>query len=156
MRRLRLLLAATMALVPLFALVSDAPATAAFAAGGPTCPSISAAQAFARADVVFDGVAQIGAVTTTGYLSTPTKFKVVRYLKGTGPAVVTTAGGPRTGGGIGFISLESAGLLVKAGESWVVYGKGDPSGVVETSVCYGTHQTSRTGASRPRPRRRRG
>jgi hypothetical protein len=108
----------------------------------PACPALTASQAFARADVVFVGVAQRGPVATNGLLTTPVRFKVVRFLKGSGPSVIQVAGGPRTEG-IGFIDLAGAGVRTRAGQKWVVYAKGSSAGIVETSSCYGTHLSSR-------------
>ena len=108
------------------------------ASAAPTCPALSASQAAARVDLVFEGVALPGPASANGILSTPARFSVSRYIKGTGAGIVSVAGGPRTASG-GLISLTSAGVFAKAGQSWVVYANGQGDGIVETSSCDGTH-----------------
>jgi hypothetical protein len=127
------------ALVTLVFAVIALPAVHAGAA--PACPAITEEQALAGADVVFDGVAQPGAAGPNGVLATPARFSVIKFLKGSGPTVISAAGGPRTEG-IGLTSLPSAGVNVHAGEEWVIYAKGASDGIVETSSCYGSHLAS--------------
>ena len=110
----------------------------------PACPAITETQALAAADVVFDGIAQPGPAEASGVLSTPARFSVIKYLKGSGPSVVSVAGGPTAEGG-GTVLLTSAGVEVRSGEEWVVYAKGEPASTVETSICYGTHAAGQPG-----------
>jgi hypothetical protein len=107
----------------------------------PVCTPLTEEQAMAVSDVVFDGIAQPGPAAPNGVLATPAVFSVIKFVKGSGPAAIRVAGGPRTEG-IGLLSLPSAGVNVHAGEEWVIYAKGASDGIVETSSCYGSHLAS--------------
>src|SRR5438093_11515465 len=101
---------ATLTLV--FGLVVLSSAPAAFG----SCVCRSTEQQAAQADVIFDGDALEGP-TETGVQ----RFRVRRYLKGAGPAVVRVAAGvtrhPDGSGSTTSVSVEAA-----AGETWRIYG----------------------------------
>lgn len=98
----------------------------------------------AGAKVAFIGVMLPGATVKTGsgnVLVSPAKARVVRYLKGTGPSVVTIQTGVRKGGS-GAITNED-GIEPVAGQRWKIYSS---SGRIpyQTSVCMGSMLLSGT------------
>ena len=100
-------------------------------------------KAIDQADVAFEGVALPSA---DGYVNEPMHFKVVRYLKGTGPAVVVVRGG------VGHLpddsfSMTSVSIDPGVGEMWVVYAS-EFNGQLGTSVCQGSRLI---GAAAKRP-----
>jgi hypothetical protein len=92
------------------------------------CAPITEADALARANVVFEGVAQPGVTRDDGTLGTPARFSVLQYLKGTGPQVVSVTD-----------AANSDPMKILSGEYWVIYGKLSASGVVSTSPCFGSY-----------------
>ena len=120
-KRLLLSLVAACASFALFA-------SSAFASCIPTTPT----QQRAHATVIFDGVALEGP-TGTGIQ----RFKVSRYLKGSGPRIVrVNTGFIRHADGSG--TLTSVSLVVKRGEHWRIYGRGSAQKVVQTNQCDGS------------------
>jgi hypothetical protein len=118
------------------------PATSSASCIGP----LTGKQLEARADVIFVGVALEGP-TPTGIQ----RFRVDRYLKGTGPEIEPVATGvvarPDGTGSITSVSVD-----VKAGERWQVYAtKPSESDVLETSECAGSGKLAFTGAGTPTP-----
>ncbi len=115
---------------------------AAFLAVSPasaSCVRMSAAEQRARADVVFVGVALDGA-TASGI----ERFRVSRYLKGTGSPIVRVRTGRRrypSGGGV----VTSVSIDAGRGETWRIYARKIRPGLFETNVC--------DGSRRIRPRR---
>ena len=99
-----------------------------------------------RADVIFIGVALEGP-TETGLQ----RFRVDRYLKGTGPETAPVATGVvRRPDGSG--SITSVSVDVKAGERWQIYAtKRSGSGVLQTSECDGSGKLAFTGPSAGTP-----
>lgn len=99
-----------------------------------SCIRMTAAEQRARADVIFDGVALEGP-TATGIQ----RFRVTRYLKGGGPAVVrVNTGNVRRADGSG--SVTSVSILVKRGQRWRIFGRGSARKVMRTSVCDGSRR----------------
>ena len=99
-----------------------------------------------RADVVFIGVALEGA-TSTGIQ----RFRVERYVKGTGPetAAVSTGVEARSDG-TGMTT--SVSVDVGAGERWQIYARNRPgSDVLETNLCDGSVKLSSTGGGEATP-----
>jgi hypothetical protein len=104
-----------------------------------SCAGLTAAQQFTAAKVVLDGTALSGATVpgANGILASPARFRVQRYLKGAGAAVVTVQTA---------ITLVSNGTMVsedgirpRAGERWRI----DSSTTSEpyaTSICLGSHR----------------
>lgn len=102
------------------------------------CAAASEAGQFARADIVFEGIAQPGN-SDRGTLLSPATFEVERYLKGEGPArvAVTTA---TSDAGDGMYVTVSTGINPSAGDRWRIFATGSPDGVLDTSSCNGSHR----------------
>lgn len=92
------------------------------------CAPLTEADALARADVVFEGVAQPGNLRDDGSLAKPAGFSVIQYIKGTGSRVLSVTDAV-DGDPVRFLS----------GEYWVIYGKLSPDEIVSTSGCYGSY-----------------
>ena len=97
-----------------------------------SCLLTTPAQQRARASVIFDGVA-LDSPTPTGVQ----RFRVARYLKGAGPAIVRVSTGEirdPSGGGV----VTSVSLHVLRGQRWRIFARGSARGVLRTSVCDGS------------------
>ena len=104
------------------------------AAAEASCIAISRAEQRARADVIFDGVA-VEAPTATGVQ----RFRVTRYLKGRGPAVVrVSTGNIRRADWTG--SVTSVSVVAARGQRWRIFGRGSARNVLHTSVCDGSRR----------------
>ena len=102
-----------------------------------SCIAMTPAQQRARADVIFEGRA-LESATTTGVQ----RFRVTRYLKGSGPQIVRVATGEvRYSGGGGMVT--SVSLHVLRGERWRIYARGSARRVLRTSVCDGSKRIAR-------------
>ena len=103
-----------------------------------SCIAMTPAQQRARADVIFEGRA-LESATTTGVQ----RFRVTRYLKGSGPQIVRVATGEvrRAGGGGGVTSVS---LHVLRGERWRIFAQGSARRVLHTSVCDGSKRIARS------------
>jgi len=96
------------------------------------CEAVSASEHWRVAAVIVDARALEGP-TPTGVQ----RFRVLRYLKGGGPAVVRVATGvARNADGSGVASGE--GLLVRRGERWRIFSGSSSRGILRTSVCDGS------------------
>lgn len=94
----------------------------------------SPAELKARADVIFDGRALEGP-TATGVQ----RFRVGRYLKGSGPAIVRVqTGNVRRADGSG--STTSISILVRRGERWRIFARGSARKVLATNQCSGSRR----------------
>ena len=99
-----------------------------------SCIPTTAAQQRARADVVFEGIALEGP-TATGVQ----RFRVSRYLKGSGPRVVRVSTGHiRRADGTGMIT--SVSIDVRRGDRWRIFGRGSARQVLRTSSCDGSRK----------------
>ena len=99
-----------------------------------SCVPLTPAQQRARASVIFTGVA-LENPTATGIQ----RFRVTRYLKGRGPAVLrVNTGNIRRADGSG--SVTSVSIIVKRGERWRIYADGSVRKVLQTSVCAGSRR----------------
>jgi hypothetical protein len=97
-----------------------------------SCILMTPAQQRARADVIFEGRA-LESATATGVQ----RFRVTRYLKGSGPRVLRVATGEvRHAGGGGVVT--SVSLHVLRGERWRIYARGSARRILRTSVCDGS------------------
>ena len=96
-----------------------APSGALASCGGPA----TEADAFARADVVFEGAAQPGP-GGGGQLADPIRFQVIRVLKGdpSSKQLLVNGGTQLVAGGI---QTSSVALVVQAGEVWRIYATRD-------------------------------
>jgi hypothetical protein len=102
--------------------------------GYASCVALTAAQQRARADVIFDGTAVEGP-TPTGIQ----RFRVTRYLKGRGPQFVrVSTGNIRRADGSGTVT--SVSLVVKRGQRWRIFARGNSRLVLRTSVCDGSRK----------------
>lgn len=99
-----------------------------------SCLYMTPAQQRARANVIFDGVALEGP-TSTGIQ----RFRVMRYLKASGPQIVRVNTGYKKGPNGATITL-SVSLVVNRGERWRIYGRGSARKVVSTTVCDGSRK----------------
>ncbi len=99
-----------------------------------SCIPITADEKRARADVILDGVALEGP-TVTGIQ----RFRVMRYLKGQGPAIVRVSTGTiRRADGSG--STSSVSLIVKRGERWRIFARGSVRKILQTNLCDGSRR----------------
>jgi hypothetical protein len=99
-----------------------------------SCIFQTAAQQRARADVIFDGVALEGP-TATGVQ----RFKVLRYRKGRGPAILRVQTGNRVfADGTG--SVTSVSIVVRKGQRWRIFARGAVKKVLQTNVCDGSRR----------------
>jgi len=99
-----------------------------------SCIRMSPAEQRARADVIFDGVALEGP-TSTGVQ----RFRVSRFLKGRGPAVIrVNTGNIRRLDGSGAVT--SVSIIVKRRERWRIFGRGSARNVLRTSSCDGSRR----------------
>ena len=99
-----------------------------------SCIYQTPAEQRARADVVFDGVA-LDRPTATGVQ----RFKVTRYRKGRGPAIVRVQTGHRafTDGSGGTTSVS---IVVKKGQRWRIFARGSARKLLQTNVCDGSRR----------------
>lgn len=99
-----------------------------------SCIPMTAALQRARAHVIFNGVALEGP-TGTGVQ----RFRVTRYLKGTGPRIVrVNTTNIRRPDGTG--STTTVSLVVRAGEKWRIFGRGSARRVLRSSACDGSRR----------------
>jgi hypothetical protein len=98
-----------------------------------SCMPMTAAQQRAQADVIFDGVALEGP-TATGIQ----RFRVTRYLKGSGPTVVRVSTGYKRGSN--GTSTTSVSIVVRRGQKWRIFGIGSARKVLGTNVCLGSRK----------------
>lgn len=109
------------------------------------CAPASEAEHFARADVVFEGIAQPGNADH-GTLLSPAGFEVERYLKGRGPTrVQVTTGTSDAGDGI-YMNV-STGINPSAGERWRVFANGMADEILKTSTCHGSRNVDAASAT---------
>jgi len=105
------------------------------ATAGASCIFQTAADQRARADVVFDGVALEGPPTATGVQ----RFKVTRYRKGRGPAIVRVQTGHRVFAD-GSGSTTSVSIVVKKGQRWRIFARGSARKILQTNICDGSRR----------------
>jgi hypothetical protein len=101
-------------------------------AAGASCAFMTSAVQRARADVIFDGVALEGP-TATGVQ----RFKVTRYLKGRGPAIVRVQTGTKRRAD-GTRSTTSVSIFAKRGQRWRIFARGNVRKVLQTNICDGS------------------
>jgi hypothetical protein len=99
-----------------------------------SCIRMTPAEQRARADVIFDGVALEGP-TSTGIQ----RFRVSRYVKSRGPAIVrVNTGNVRRADGSGTVT--SVSIVVKRAQRWRIFAQGSSRKVLRTSVCDGSRR----------------
>jgi len=97
-----------------------------------SCAPASASDRWKLAAVIVDARALEGP-TATGVQ----RFRVLRYLKGGGPAVIRVATGvARNADGSG--STSSEGVVVHRRERWRIFARGSSRRILRTSVCDGS------------------
>lgn len=94
------------------------------------CAYATPAQQLRQAQVVFVGIALNGWRTPTGIQ----RFRVGRYVKGSGPHIARIVAGIRMAG---------FGIQASAGERWRIYAQKGKKGVFYTSTCAGSHRLAR-------------
>lgn len=111
--------------------------TVAGAAG--SCAAMSASAYLAGARAAFIGTAQGGPAAEAGsagaVLLSPARFRVTRYLKGSGPPVVTVQTALTTHSG-SMVANED-GIQPRAGQRWKIYTT-SPHMPYQTSICDGS------------------
>lgn len=99
-----------------------------------SCLRMSSAEQRSRAQVIFDGTVLDGP-TATGVQ----RFRVTRYVKGTGPNVVrVSTGNVKRADGSGAVT--SVSIVAKRGEHWRIFARGKPQKVLVTTVCDGSRR----------------
>ena len=102
-----------------------------------SCVGLTADQQFALADVIFDGVALDGP-TASGL----ERFRVLRYVKSSGPQLIQVETGRRLFADSTMISTTS--ITARPGETWRIYAK-LRDGFVRTDQCLGSRRLSVAG-----------
>ena len=103
---------------------------------GGVCASLSPSRYFAGARVVFMGTMLAGRTADLGghrVLVSPARVRVTRYLKGSGPDVVSVATGVTRDGSV----VNEDGIQPLAGQHWKIYTRSQRM-PYQTSVCDGT------------------
>lgn len=109
-----------------------------------SCAALTPAQQFKAARVVFDGTTLNGRTVRFGgrpVLSSPARFRVSRYLKGHGPAVVrveTGSAAARDG-----VVVTEDGIQPLVGQRWRIYAHTSREPFA-TSICSGTRLLPRS------------
>jgi hypothetical protein len=105
--------------------------------GAASCAYLTQPAYLAQARVVFVGTTLPGRTVLDGLLVTPARIRVSRYLKGSGPAVVTV----QTAASPSGTTMNGEGIMARAGQRWVVYtiSRQQP---YATDVCSGSRQLS--------------
>lgn len=106
------------------------------ACAGPASPSAS--QYLASAAVAFVGIMLPGPDINVGSgkaLTSPARIRVVRWLKGSGPPVVTvTTGATKNSAGV---AEDEDSIMPTAGQRWVIYATSKQM-PYQTSICSGS------------------
>jgi hypothetical protein len=130
------------ALGPLVALIVAVSACASSAGPGQSsagsCASGNPSAYLAAARTVFIGVMLSGPTVGTGegsVLASPARVRVLRYLKGSGPAEVTVTTGVARAGDAIIGNAED--IEPRAGQRWMIY-TASRAMPYQTSVCGGT------------------
>ena len=124
-------------LFPLTALVTACAGSAHVSTGGDAaCASLSPAKHLAGAHIAFLGTMLPGPTLKLGgqqVLLSPARVRVTRYLKGTGPAIVTVTTAVSHAGDI----ANAEGIEPHPGQQWTIY---TPSRQMpyQTSICDGS------------------
>lgn len=106
-----------------------------------SCAAVSPSSYSARARVIFVGTMLAGQTTDLGgrrVLVSPARVRVIRYLKGIGPRVVSVVTGVSAGN-----AVTEDGIQPQAGQRWTIYTltKRMP---YQTSICVGTKPAGKT------------
>jgi hypothetical protein len=109
--------------------------------GSASCVRSTEAQRIAISTVIFEGIALPAeppappaepaagsGVPRPAPWNDVHRFQVTRYLKGSGPAVVSVA----------TMSNTSVGVRVTEGSAWRIFAQGSPNGTLQTNACLGS------------------
>ena len=115
--------------------------------GGPgsaraSCAALSDAEQRALADVVFEGVALAGEIDN-GTLLSPARFRVDRYLKGSGSGVVQVTTAYESSGPFGLLGtslVSTVGITPRPGERWRILAQTKSENALDTSICLGSER----------------
>ncbi|HEX4746562.1 MAG TPA: hypothetical protein VFU99_06725 [Gaiellaceae bacterium] len=99
-----------------------------------SCISQTSAEQRARADAIFTGIA-LEDPTASGVQ----RFRVTRYLKGRGPAIVRVQTGHRVHAD-GTGSTTSVSIVVRKGQRWRIFVRGSTRRILQTNVCDGSRR----------------
>jgi hypothetical protein len=106
-----------------------------FAVGSPSasacCVAMTEAERVAASDVIFEGTALEGA-TESGIQ----RFRVTRYLKGSGPGIVGVNTGQRVSSGLMMVT--SVSINPDAETEWRIFGQRQADGNLITNNCLGS------------------
>ena len=97
-----------------------------------SCAPVSSSDRWKLAAVIVDARALEGP-TATGVQ----RFRVIRYLKGRGPALVRVETGVARNP-YGSWVASSEGLFVRRGERWRIFARGPSRRILRTSICDGS------------------
>jgi hypothetical protein len=107
---------------------------------GASCASRSASAYLASAQIAFIGIMLPGPAASTGQgnvLISPARVRVTRYLKGSGPHIVTVITAVTRNGST--TSVNEDGIQAFPGQSWRIYGTTQHMPYM-TSICAGSTQ----------------
>lgn len=105
---------------------------------GQACLARSASAHLALARVAFIGITLPGATVSAGrgrVLASPMRIRIVRYLKGSGPRIVTVITAATQNGST--VSLNEDGIQAQAGQRWRIYATTQRI-PYNTSICAGS------------------
>lgn len=109
-----------------------------------SCAGRPASAYLASARIAFIGIMLPGSTASTGQgnvLVSPARVRVARYLKGSGPHIVTVVTAVTRNGGTA--SVNEDGIQALPGQSWRIYGTTQHMPYV-TSICAGSAQLAGT------------
>jgi len=132
------LIAVGMATISLLAAVLIVGCGSSHGSSAGSCAELSPAQYLARARVIFVGIMLAGRTADVGgvrVLVSPARVRVMRYLKGGGPGIVTVATGVTSGN-----AVNEDGIEPQAGQSWKIYTLSQRM-PYQTSICDGSKAT---------------
>src|SRR3954471_14010983 len=105
------------------------------------CRPITTAERYDDADVVFDGVVVAPAEASVAHSTA--RFQVLRWIKGSGPPVVSVAAAAPPSlpaGDVPRLITDTTSIAPRPGEAWRIFGSSGSSaaGVLDTSICVGS------------------
>jgi hypothetical protein len=104
--------------------------------GGASCASLAPAKQLAKAQIAFVGIMLRGPTVKLGgqqVLRSPARVRVTRYLKGTGPAIVSVTTAISHAGD----TANAEGIEPQPGQQWAIYTSSRHT-PYQTSICDGS------------------
>src|SRR5215469_9315414 len=136
-RARRRLTAGTVLLLPVTVLMTACVGSAHISTGhGAACASLSPAKQLADAQIAFLGTMLLGPTVKLGgqqILLSPARVRVTRYLKGTGPAIVSVITVASHAGD----TANAEGIEPQPGQRWTIYTSSSHM-PYQTSICDGS------------------